>query len=85
MNVVTTPQFNRELKKLIRKNKIYKAKTNRTLSLLQYNFDHPSLRVHKLAGKDIYSISVDLKIRILIHIYDSDAYLLRIGTHDEIY
>jgi len=55
------------------------------MRLLGIDINHPSLRLHKLAGRETYSVSVDMKIRILIQLDAGDIHLLRIGTHNEVY
>jgi mRNA-degrading endonuclease YafQ of YafQ-DinJ toxin-antitoxin module len=84
MKLIPSKNFDRNLKKLLKNNPKYKAKITKTLYQLAENPSHPSLRVHKVY--DIYySVSVDMSIRI-IYLLDKDkAYLLKIGTHDEVY
>jgi len=51
------------------------------------NPNHNSLRLHKInaKGEQAWSISVDMKIRILF-VYEKDGIVLvDIGTHDEVY
>jgi addiction module RelE/StbE family toxin len=82
-------QFIKKLAKFIKKNSKLKQKIAKTFELLEKNPFHPSLRLHKLQGKlkDFYTISVDMKIRILIDIYidEKEIFLLDIGFHDDIY
>ena len=52
---------------------------------MDFDLRHPSLRIHKIKGVDYYSVSVDMKIRIL---YEKDSNMIRlieIGNHDEVY
>ncbi|EKD52778.1 MAG: hypothetical protein ACD_61C00244G0002 [uncultured bacterium] len=42
-------------------------------------------RLHKLNNRSSYSVSVDMKVRILIEIEDETIFLIRIGNHDVIY
>ena len=85
MNIIPSKKFTEEAKKILRKNPKYKEKLIKTLSLLKTNCWHPSLRLHKLSGADNYSISVDKSIRIIINLEGENIFLLRIGTHDEVY
>jgi len=52
---------------------------------MDFDLKHPSLRIHKLKGVDVYSASVDMKIRILFMIDGDKIHLLEIGNHDEVY
>lgn len=85
MRVVPSLKFKKDLNNLIGKDGQYLKKTAKCMWLLSENLNHPSLRLHKLAGSKIYSISVDMKIRILIRIDDQEIHLLRVGTHNEVY
>ncbi len=85
MIIVSTKPFIRQLADLIRKNNKYKIKVARILKLMDFDLRHPSLRIHKIKGVDYYSVSVDMKIRIL---YEKDSNMIRlieIGNHDEVY
>ncbi len=50
---------------------------------------HPSLRLHKLKGElsDFYSVSINMKYRILLDfiIRDDQIILIDIGSHQELY
>ena len=85
MIIIPSKRFSIEAKKLLKKNSQYQVKLEKTLFLLQANCKHPSLRLHKLSGTENYSISVDLSIRIILHFEEEKIFLLRIGTHDEVY
>jgi len=85
MDLITSSKFNSDLQKFLKKNPNYKIKVKKCLILLITNIYHPSLRLHKLIGKENYSISVDMKIRIIIHIDENKIFLLRIGNHQQVY
>ncbi len=85
MIIIPSKRFVGEAKKLFKKDSKYKVKLEKTLSLLQTNCKHPSLRLHKLSGTENYSVSIDLSIRIILHFEGENIFLLRIGTHDEVY
>lgn len=55
------------------------------MSYFIINIYHPSFRLHKLIGQENYSISVDMKIRIIIHLDEDKIFLLRIGNHKQVY
>ncbi len=85
MTIVPSLRFKKDLANLLGKDGKYLQKTAKCLRLLSENLNHPSLRLHKLVGSEIYSVSVDMKIRILIQIDSREIHLLRVGTHDEVY
>lgn len=59
----------------------------KTLELLETNPYHPSLRLHTLKGdlKDFYSVSINLKYRIVINfiIDNQQIILIDINSHYE--
>lgn len=85
MKVIPSVRFDYDLSKLVRGNTKLLKKVDKCLRILSTNIHHPSLRTHKLAGLELYSISVDMKIRILFYFEGEDVYLIRIGTHEEVY
>ena len=87
MDFEISPDLNKELKKIKTHDKQLAQKIEKQLSLFQINHFHPSLHVHKLTGNlgNIWSISIDMSIRML-YILDNDrAYFFDIGTHDQVY
>lgn len=85
MNIIPSKGFTEEAKKFLRKSPQHKEKLTKTLNLLRANCRHPSLRLHKLSGGENYSVSIDRSIRIIVHLDGENIFLLRIGTHDEVY
>lgn len=85
MNLVTSSVFEKDLRKFLSKNSLYKVKITKCLGLMLDNIYHPSLRLHKLVGHENYSVSVDMKIRIIIRMENDDIFLLRIGNHQQVY
>jgi len=85
MELITCSKFNSDLRRFLSKNPEYKPKIKKTFSLIISNIYHPSLRLHKLVGQENYSISVDMKIRIIIHLDEDKIFLLRIGSHNQVY
>lgn len=85
MNLIPSARFIADLKKLERGNTQLKRAIAKTLYHLRINPGHPSLRLHKLAGERTYSISVNMSIRIIFMRFEDDVYLLRIGTHEDVY
>lgn len=85
MELISSKQFSRDLRAILKKNPKSGTKITSTLSRFKVDPSHPSLRLHKLSGTENYSISVDMKIRILFHKNHEQWHLLRIGTHEEVY
>jgi mRNA-degrading endonuclease YafQ of YafQ-DinJ toxin-antitoxin module len=85
MSIIFSDRFIEEMDRLIRRDPKCQKKLHKCLRLLVLNTNYPSLRFHKLTGLDKYSISIDMKIRILFCFKGEDIYLLRIGTHDDVY
>jgi mRNA-degrading endonuclease YafQ of YafQ-DinJ toxin-antitoxin module len=85
MNIVPSKRFVADAGKLEKRNARLKKALRKTIHLLHENPTHPSLRLHKLIGENIYSISVTMSIRIIISRRGDDIHLLRIGTHEEVY
>jgi addiction module RelE/StbE family toxin len=85
MQLILSKRFQKDLTKLKLQRPQLTEKIKKTFKLLQKNVNHPSLRLHKLSGTDNWSISVGMDIRIILHREGDKLYLLRIGSHDEIY
>jgi addiction module RelE/StbE family toxin len=85
MKFDTTQSFTQTLKKLAKKQPSLTTHLDKKAALLITNQNHPSLRLHKLSGKNRWSISINRKLRILFR-YTKDGILFTdIGTHDEVY
>ena len=84
----TSTRFYKNFSKLCKvREKKFKSDTEKKIELLLIDPNHNSLRLHKinLKGDQAWSISVDMKIRILF-IYEKDGIILvDIGNHDEVY
>jgi addiction module RelE/StbE family toxin len=81
--------FEKKLKKFIKKNPELKAILKEKLQILQKNPFDPKLKTHKLSGnlKDFYSFWLTYEYRIVIKIYPKEKLVefYAIGTHDEVY
>jgi len=77
--------FQRELKEFLKKNPGYVKRIKKTLYFMEFDVRHPSLRLHKLSNMEFYSVSVDMKIRIVFRLDKDKMFLIRIGNHDEVY
>lgn len=80
-----TKRFIKDLDKLISKNPQLKNKVSKQIKILRRNPRHGSLRLHKLAGLDQWSISINRSTRLIFSIRGNKVFCLRIGTHDEVY
>ena len=78
-----TSRFERDLKKLS-SNRSLIRQIYSSLEILLENPNHPSLRLHKVSVK-VWSISVNMSIRILINFSENIIFLLRVGSHDDVY
>lgn len=87
MTIKQSPDFVKKLSKLINKNSQLKIKIESKLKLFSLNKNHNSLRLHKIKsdGIDMWSISVDLGLRIMFVYRDYGILLINIGGHDEVY
>ena len=85
----TAPYYERRLKKFITRQPDLRNQYLKTLSLMEQDPHHPSLRLHKLKGElsDFYSVSINMKYRILLDfiIRDDQIILIDIGSHQELY
>ena len=77
--------FRKEYLKITSNNTVLAKRTLKTLEFLASDARHPSLRFHKVRGNDTFSISVTMKIRIIIQIDDDSVFLLSIRPHDSAY
>lgn len=85
MNLVPSVRFIDDLRKLEKGNRSFKEAVRKRLYQLRTNPGHPSLRLHKLLGKNTYSISVTMSIRIVFARVGDEVHLLRIGSHEKVY
>lgn len=85
MELRFTTSFETEHKKIIKGNDPLKRKIKKQFQLLQANANHPSLRLHKLAGGLFWSISIDKSVRALIIIQKEWIYVYHIGKHEDVY
>lgn len=87
MNIQYSDEFIHNLKKLSVRNNSFRRQVVRKINLFIADRNHPSLRLHKLKGefKNVWSISVNRSIRILVLIDGGETIFVDIGTHDEVY
>jgi len=87
--IIRTDEYFRKLKKFIKKHPDILDRYIKMIELLEIDPYHPSLRLHKLQGKlrVYYSISINMKYRVIIDfiISDNEIIPIDIGTHNEVY
>ena len=85
MKLIPSVRFVRDLGKLEKNNERLRKVIGKTLDHLRNNPIYPSLRLHKLSGQDVYSVSVTMSIRMIVAFRYGDIHLLRIGSHEDVY
>ena len=85
MELRFTTSFEAEYKKIIKGNAPLQKKIKKQLQLLRVDVNHPSLRLHKLAGGLFWSISIDKSIRVLIIIEKEWIAVYHVGKHEDVY
>ena len=85
MELRFTTSFESDYKKIIKSNDLLKRKITKQFELLRSNINHPSLRLHKLAGGLFWSIFIDKSVRALIIIEKKWIYVYHIGKHEDVY
>lgn len=85
MNLVYSDYFKKRLKKRISKKNSLKQKITKQLKLLVADFNHPSLKTHKLKGERAkeFAIWVEGDLRITFILIDDVILLVDLITHDE--
>lgn len=87
MNIYLSHHFIHTYKKITKKNKLVSIQAQEALRQFIQDPKTPSLRLHRLKGKqfDNWSISVSSNIRILFTYIKDGILLIDMGTHDEVY
>ena len=83
--LVLSAAFQRQLKKSVKRNPELKNNLSEVFGLLIADVNHSSLRLHKLAGKNFWSVSVTDDLRIIIGLEGKRIFCLEIGSHDQVY
>ena len=87
--LVVTAYYEKKLALFRKDHPELRAAYFKTISLLENNPKHPSLRLHKLKGalSEFHSVSINLKYRIMIDfLIDGDRIvLIDIGSHGGLY
>ena len=86
MNIFLDPYFLKNYKKLISKNPSLRQIIKNKIKLFEENPLHPSLRIHKLSGKqEQWSIGIKSDLRIVFQYIDNGILLVNIGSHNQVY
>lgn len=87
--LIFTEQYEKRLRKFIKKHPEVLSQYEKTIKLLEVNPHHPSLRLHKLSGKlsDLHSVSINISYRITLELIFTEKEIIpvEIGSHDEVY
>lgn len=87
--LVFTDQYNRRAARFLKRHPQLREQYRKTLLLLQANPQHPSLRLHALAGKlnGLHSVSINLSYRITLEllIREREIVPIDVGDHDAVY
>lgn len=87
--LVFTDRYTRSAKRFLQRHPDMTRAYTKTLDLLQANPQHPSLRLHALAGRlaGVHSVSINLSYRITLHllITEHEIVPIQVGDHDTVY
>lgn len=87
MRIRISDELAKELAKIKKRDQKLAKQVQKQLEIFSKNPKHPSLRLHKLEGelKNLWSISITKSIRLTYLLEDDEAYLVDIGTHEQVY
>ena len=87
MNIYPSREFSRAFRKITKKRPSIKEKIKLKIALISLNPLHPSLKLHKLKGKqsDNWSIAVEQDLRLIFTYVPDGILLIDIGKHEEVY
>ncbi len=87
--LVFTDQYNRRAARFLKRHPQLREQYRKTLLLLQANPQHPSLRLHALAGKlsGLHTVSINLSYRITLELVIRERQIvpINVGDHDVVY
>jgi len=87
--LVFTDQYNRRAARFLKRHQQVRETYRKTLLLLQANPQHPSLRLHALAGKleGLHSVSINLSYRITLELLIGEKQIvsINVGDHEAVY
>ena len=87
MNLEISPKTLKKYHKLRKNNPSLSKLIDKTIEQFLENKFHPSLRLHKLESMhgDLWSISVNMKLRILLVQDETSITIVDLGSHDQVY
>ena len=84
-----TKSYNRSAAKFLKLHPALEEQYRKTLQLLELNPFHKSLRLHAIKSSfdNLYSVSINIKYRILIILIIKDKTIIpvSIGSHEQVY
>jgi len=82
-----SPDLYKKLQQLRTKDNKLFQQVYKKLRVFELDPRHPSLRLHKITRdiENVWSISINMSIRMLYAESEEDYYFFEIGTHNEIY
>ena len=87
--LVLTESYLKIALRFLKRHPQLKPQYAKTLTLLQANPQHPSLRLHALAGRfrGLHSVSINLSYRITLELLIQNQTIrpINVGDHDEVY
>lgn len=87
--LVFTDQYTRRAARFLKQHPQLHEQYRKTLLLLQANPQHPSLRLHALAGKlsGLHTVSINLSYRITLELVIREQQIvpINVGDHDAVY
>jgi toxin HigB-1 len=87
--LVFTAQYSKRAAKFLKHHPELARTYLKTLQLLEFNPQHPSLRLHALSGKlqGLHSVSINLSYRITLQLLIQDKQIIpiHVGDHDLVY
>ena len=87
--LVFTDQYIRRAARFLKRHPQLREQYRKTLLLLQVNPQHPSLRLHTLAGKlsGLHTVSINLSYRITLELVIRERQIvpINVGDHDTVY
>lgn len=83
--IVLSESFEKELRKKVKKDPKLWSRVTKTLVLLSKDIKHPSLKLHKLSGRNNWAVSISKSYRIVFNIEADTVYCTEFGSHEEVY
>ena len=87
MKVLYHKKFNKNFRKRFGSNEAFCKRYEQRLALFRIDPQNPILKNHPLIGEKsgLYAFSITGDIRIVYYLEGETAYLLDIGTHNQVY